>query len=78
MSSNKDKTLPEALGITSSRSTKIIREVKDLLVEIGEKSGKHLKVDNSKYLLALYEKYDDKELLFAVYAGSRLIEMLTG
>lgn len=70
----KEQTLPAALGISEDRSDKISEEVHKLLFSVSEEVGGCRRLDNSKYLLALYDKYDDKELLYAIYVGVRMLD----
>lgn len=70
----KQQTLSEALGIDKTISQKMVSDIHDLMFEISEDKGECHEIDNSKFLLALYDKYNDKELLYAVYVGSRMLE----
>lgn len=70
----KEITLPEALGMTNKRAHQIADQLHEMIHSMSERvDSDTARLDNSKILLAVYNRYDDKELLFAVYALTRIL-----
>jgi uncharacterized coiled-coil DUF342 family protein len=62
---SRQDSLAQALGFSDKRADEILDGVHDLLHEAG---------NHHDALKALYEKYNDNELLFAAYAYGRMVE----
>lgn len=71
-------TIPNALGFSDKRGMEIATDLDKIIKSKEQKIDENVHgVDASVILLEVYEKYNDKELAFALFTLGRKIERLT-
>lgn len=75
---NREGTIPNALGFSNKRGMEIAEQVDAIIKAKAEQVGKCTHgLDVSVVLLELYEKFNDKELVFALFVFGRKVERLS-